>query len=172
MTQTATAATTTTANDAAMEKKAHKALFRSQVMSGTTPIQLKAKAIRSKMILSNAPGAGGKVAATSNGQKLPSLFKETNFQYLGDTVIIWNLKEYLDHPKWKEDALRRSLKRRQREESLAMSSASNSKSCISLQGGGGLNSKNRKKRFRAVVEALYQKSLAENKTAAIPGKSN
>mmetsp|Transcript_23321 Transcript_23321/g.57394 ORF Transcript_23321/g.57394 Transcript_23321/m.57394 type:complete len:173 (-) Transcript_23321:293-811(-) len=164
MSQTATTETTTAVNDAAMEKKAQKALFRSQVMNGTTPIQLKAKAIRSKVILSNAPGAGSKSIANSNGQKLPSLFKETNFQYLGDTVVIWNLKEYLDHPKWKEDALRRSLKRRQREASLAMASASNKKSSISLHDGGGvgLNSKSRKKRFRAVVEALYQKSLGED----------
>ncbi|KAL3930204.1 MAG: hypothetical protein SGBAC_011863 [Bacillariaceae sp.] len=138
-------------------------------MSGTTPIQLKANAIRSKVILSNAAGSGGN-KVNANGQKLPTLFKETNFQYLGDTVVIWNLKEYLDHPKWKEDALRRSLKRRQREASLAMSSASsNTKSSAPMTNGGsgnrsdnGLKNKSRKKRFRAVVEALYQKSLDDN----------
>lgn len=136
------------------------ALFRSQVMNGTTPIQLKAKAIRSKVIMTNASaGAGGK--SVSVGSKTPSLFKEPNFQYLGDTVVIWNLKEYLDQPKWREDALRRSLKRRQREESLAMTSASKKICFVSLP-GADIKSKSRRKRFRAIVEALYQKSLEEN----------
>lgn len=51
------------------------ALFRQRVLAKTTPVQQEAARIRS--------------------MKISSLrFKEAGFKYIGDTVVIWNLREY------------------------------------------------------------------------------
>jgi hypothetical protein len=35
-------------------------------------------------------------------------FKDTNIQYFDETVVIWNIREFMSVTKWREDALRRS----------------------------------------------------------------
>jgi hypothetical protein len=69
---------------------------------------------------------------------------------MGDTVIIWNLREYLDNPKWKEDALRKSSKRKAR--SLEEGDESSKFKPLA----------NSRKRFRRIMEELYQNTLQES----------
>jgi hypothetical protein len=45
-----------------------------------------------------------------------SRFRETGFQYTGDTVVVWNVTDYYDNPKWREDARRRAKRRQQQAE--------------------------------------------------------
>jgi hypothetical protein len=104
-------------------------LFREQVMNGTSDVQRQAKGKRSKSI-----------------EKKGRLFREPGFTYIGDTVIIWSLREYLANPKWKEDALRKSSKRRAR----------NGHRTHPIIVG------NNRKRFRRVMEGLYKASLEES----------
>jgi hypothetical protein len=92
-------------------------------MNGTTDLQLQAKLKRSKIIL-------------------PKRFKEPNFKYMGDTVVVWDMRQcFANH---KEELLRKAYKRKARSESK-------------LQAHAPL--RNNRKRFRAVYEKLYQQSL-------------
>ena len=34
-------------------------------------------------------------------------FKDANIQYFGETVVIWNVREFMSVTKWREDAVRR-----------------------------------------------------------------
>jgi len=70
-------------------------LWKEQVMKGMTPQQ---KSLRDQVMKKQIP---------------KGRFREPGFTYLGDTVILWSLQEYFNHPKWKEDAIRKSQKRNQ-----------------------------------------------------------
>ena len=135
-----------TDTDCATHKEVReKEKWREQVLAGTTPTQLKAKEIRAKAI--------------PKGR-----FKETDFNFLGDTVLVWDTHQYMDNPMWREDAIRKSKKRklRQLNNELANSSAASSSA------NDGIHSSNaavgrkmsRKKRFEQTMEMLYQKSLS------------
>jgi hypothetical protein len=43
-------------------------------------------------------------------------FRETGFVALQQTIVLWNLVDYLQNAKWKEDAMRISYKRMQRQQ--------------------------------------------------------
>ena len=127
------------------KEQRQQAKFREQVMSGTTPIQLEAKEKRSKVV---------NPTSTVAKHKHAFLFREKGFGYLGDTVIVWRLKEYLNNSKWKEDALRKSSKRKQQfqhQESSATTSCNK-------------KGTSRRKRCRQVLENLYQQSLKNTST--------
>ena len=98
------------------------ALFRDQVLQGKAPIQLALQEKRSKGV------AKGR-------------FREPGFRYMGDTVIIWSLREYLANPKWKEDALRKASKRKAR------------------HGGVRPALRNSRRRFRRIMQQLYEQNL-------------
>lgn len=107
--------------------------WKEQVLAGTTPTQLKAKEIREKAI--------------PKGR-----FRERDFCYLGDTLVLWDLKQYLANPAWRDDAVRKSKKRKMRQLNNEVGNApmiSSSKR------------RNRRKRFQQKMEELYQKSLME-----------
>ncbi|CAB9519582.1 expressed unknown protein [Seminavis robusta] len=110
------------------------AQWREQVLAGTTPLQVRAEELRNKAIP-------------------PGRFKESGFSYLGDSVVLWDLQQYLTNPTWKEEAVRKSNKRktRQRNNDLATAAA-----VIP----NGHRKKNRRQRFQDVMDGLYQKSLS------------
>ena len=113
-------------NCAVHKEQREQALFREQVLKGTSLIQRQAREKRSKLIRKGR-------------------FREPGFCYMGDTVVIWNLREYLKNPKWKEDALRKSSKRNSR------SSERQTKPLM-----------NSRKRFRRIINELYEQSLKES----------
>jgi hypothetical protein len=111
------------------ECEAHKearqqTLWNKQILSGTTWIHQRGKDKRAKLL--------------PKGR-----FREPGFTYLGDTVVVWNVREYLANPKWKEDALRKANKR----------TARAAESSIGKPTGTS------RKRFRRLVEDRYQTSL-------------
>ena len=112
------------------ECEAHKearqqTLWNKQILSGTTWIQELVKDKRSKLLPKRR-------------------FREPGFTYLGDTVVVWNVRDYLANPKWKDDALRKANKRKAR--------AAESSSI-------GKPTETSRKRFRRLVEDRYQRSL-------------
>ena len=38
-------------------------------------------------------------------------FHDSNIQYFGETVVIWNIREFMNVTKWREDAIRRSKRK-------------------------------------------------------------
>ena len=98
------------------KEQREQAIFRDQVLNGTTDVQRALQEKRSKLIVKGR-------------------FRESGFNYMGDTVIIWNLREYLANPKWKEEAIRKSSKRRRHRRSNHSSTiGKTNKSTVSTQG--------------------------------------
>jgi type II restriction/modification system DNA methylase subunit YeeA len=73
---------------------------------------------------------------------LPNIYRESGFIYSEQTVKIWDIREFMANPKWKEEAVRKSEKRRAR-------AASKTQLKIS------------RKRFRSFIDNWYRNSLKE-----------
>lgn len=109
--------------------------WKEQVLSGSTPLQLRAKEKRSKAIPVGR-------------------FKERDFSYLGDSVVLWDLQQYLANPTWREDAIRKSKKRRTRQMNHDLSSSTTATT------GNVPTRKCRRQRFEHTMEALLKQSLS------------
>jgi hypothetical protein len=97
--------------------------WRQDVLAGATMVQRKAAQKRSHSIIEKA-------------------FKEKKFAYMNQTILIWSLDEYLQNPKWRDDAIRKAEKRKAYE-------SMDQKIVL----------KNSQKRFRALLERKYQDSI-------------
>ncbi|KAL9179198.1 hypothetical protein ACHAXT_008488 [Thalassiosira profunda] len=42
----------------------------------------------------------------------PGMFRDPAIRYFGETVVLWNVREFLRVPKWREDAMRRARQRK------------------------------------------------------------
>lgn len=115
-------------------KSKDQALWRQRVLDGSTVVQKTAKRIRSSVI--------------PKGR-----FKETGFVYQGDTVVIWNLLEYLANPKWRDDALRKSNRRRARDIDAALSEGVSVSHLKPARNNG--------RRFRTIMDDSYKRSLGK-----------
>ncbi len=52
-----------------------------------------------------------RTAASKRASKVtPGMFHDANMQYFGETVVIWNVHEFWRNDKWREDAIRRSVR--------------------------------------------------------------
>jgi hypothetical protein len=78
-------------------KSRAQAQWRKDVLEGATEIQRLA-AQRRKLRIPEVPGK--------------RFFRESGFVYQGDTVVIWDLHKYARNAKWRDDAIRKSLRRR------------------------------------------------------------
>lgn len=105
------------------------ALWKAQVLEGTTDTQLLVKQIRSR--------------AVCKGR-----FREKGFRYQGDTIVIWDLRQYMRNQKWRDDAIRKSARRNAREE------------CDGLVGKRTFRKPlgNSRKRFHRLIEEHHQRS--------------
>jgi len=110
-------------------------LWKEHVLAGTTDTQKQAKEIRAKAIP-------------------PGRFKESNFSYMGDSVVLWDIQQYFSNDTWREDALRKSNKRKTRQFNHDCSSGRSAPS-----GAAASGKKGRRQRFHDTMEALYLKSL-------------
>jgi len=113
-----------------------KARLDEAILNGTTDIQIEAAMKRASAIL-------------------PGTFREKAFQYHSETSVLWSFNDYMAVPKWKEDTIRKSLKRSRRRESTKASPGDIS-SAVQRK-------VNRKQRFKRVMDDLYKKSQAESK---------
>lgn len=77
---------------------------------------------------------------------LPGSFRESGFSFLNQTITIWNRQEFMSNKKWREDAVRRADKRQARRNM--------SRTVKPML-------RNSIKRFRRVMNGLYQKSLKQ-----------
>ena len=105
----------------------------------------------------------------------PHTFRDTSFEFLGETILLWSLTEYFKVDKWREEAIRRS---RRNEEAREIDLWLVKRKEVEKQGGGGGNgggsgvgnlggrkktSRRRRRPFRQVMDALYEKSIANQK---------
>jgi hypothetical protein len=102
------------------------------VLVGTTPLQRRAQDMRSKAIPSGR-------------------FKESGFSYLGDSVVLWDLQQYMANPAWRDEAVRKSKKRLERKRNHDLGS-----SVV----GDATRKKGRRQSFQDTMERLYQQSLS------------
>ena len=103
------------------------AAWKAQVLDRTTPVQLRAAGLRARRIIDRK-----------------GFLKEPGFVYTGDTIVIWNIREYLANSKWKDDAIRKSLRRHERNE---------------FQAAKTKRLGNSRKRFRLIIEQWLQESM-------------
>lgn len=150
------------------KEQRQQALFKEQVMAGTTPIQLQAKEMRTVMRIDNSNVGKSRSTSRSSGRDR-FFFRESAFQYLGDTVVIWKLSDYLEKPKWKEEALRKAAKRKQIMNNYSSSEigiAGTTSIIISDDAKKGKRKLSRRQRCRRIMESLYQQSLQHQSSAA------
>jgi hypothetical protein len=104
-----------------------KSIWKQEVMTATTPLQLQAHWKRSQII--------------KPSQK--RLIKEPNFTYLGDTVIIWSIRKGLQNPKkpsLAEDILPKAAKHK-----MLQDNKHHTENIL----------RNNRKQFQTVMEGLY-----------------
>ena len=120
--------------------------WRAAVLAGTTDVQMFAAAKRKALLPKH------------------HTFRECGFVYAGDTVVIWNFKEYYACPRWRDDARRRSVRRQQTAADAALVTlASSSSSSPEQQHHPRRRIKNSRTRFRQWVEQKYQEHLRQTK---------
>ena len=107
-----------------------------------------------------------------NSKVAKGAFKDSNIQYFGETVVIWNIREFMSVTKWREDAVRRS-KRKLGGSSVGdvigkrkrgRNDSSSTDHCIDDNNNNTDErpmKKSRRKKFADVCQALLQKSLNE-----------
>jgi hypothetical protein len=134
------------------QEQRQKVGWKHQVMTGTTPLQQRAQWKRSQVIKIN----------NSNHKKQKSFLKEPNFKYIGDTVVVWDIRQYLQQEQQQQQYKRdeRWRKVNQRKKALL----------LQLDAGVVNNNtpssppvlRNNRKRFQVIYQRLLQKSLHEN----------
>jgi len=86
-------------------------------------------------------------------------FHEPAFRYLGETLLIWDLRAYMSNAKWRDDAIRKS--RRYVESQLYLQSYPKSfkRKQFDMDVPPHETTGGRKKKFKRVMDQLYRKSL-------------
>jgi hypothetical protein len=105
------------------------AAWKEQVLAGTTAVQ--------------------RAAAERRRLRIPakSFMREPGFVYSGDTVVIWDIRVFASVPKWKEDALRKSLRRKKQQlESATLAQEERRPKRL----------RNSRKRFHRIMEERYR----------------
>ena len=106
------------------------------------------------------------------------MFRDPAIRYFGETVVLWNAREFLRVPKWRDDAMRRARQRKGGGGAVELSDAAGTgRRKRAREGGeeaaGGAAGRvdnegtkterplSRQKRFRMVMDRLYRESLVE-----------
>ena len=81
---------------------------------------------------------------------------EPAFRYLQESLVVWDCRRYLDNPKWREDAIRRS-ERNKRAREVFVAAAGSKKE----EEGPKKRRKEegRKRRFQRIMNDLYEASV-------------
>lgn len=82
-----------------------------------------------------------KAAAIERSNRIPKgRFREPNFKYQGDTVVIWDIREFRRNPEWRKEAMKKAFRQlKYLDETTA------------------LRLKSSRKRFHRVIQELYKK---------------
>jgi hypothetical protein len=106
-------------------------------MTGTTPLQQKAQWKRSQLIR----------------KKHRLHVKEPKFKYIGDTVVVWDVRQYLQEQN-KDELLRKSYKRKRALLDVVLLNEDQ----VQPTSPPPPMLRNNRKRFRAIYQQLYQES--------------
>lgn len=140
---------------------------------------------RNKSILEGTDEITRAASAKRASKVAPGIFHDPNVHYFGETVVIWDVREFLNVQKWREDAMRRSRNNSSRKDGRAVSAVGggggrkrksgegdtrHGSTAVAVVAGkeewrnddvGGEKNLSRKKRFRALCDRLHRKSLRE-----------
>lgn len=84
---------------------------------------------------------------------------EPAFRYLQESLIVWDCRQYLDNPKWREDAIRRSERNKRAREVFVAAAVSGSNTKKEEEDGPKKRKKEgRKRRFQRIMNELYDAS--------------
>ena len=84
---------------------------------------------------------------------------EPAFRYLQESLVVWDCRRYLDNPKWREDAIRRSERnKRAREVFVAAGGSGSTKKEEEEDGPKKRKKEGRKRRFQRIMNELYEAS--------------
>jgi hypothetical protein len=122
------------------------ALWKEQVLAGKTDVQIEAARIR-KMRIQNGIG------------KQRCFFREPGFVYQGDTVVVWDIRAYASNPKWRDDAIRKSTRRKRAELAAKIGVHENGSTLPHRR------LRNSRKRFSRIMNVLYE-SMGQSNGAA------
>jgi len=78
---------------------------------------------------------------------------EPAFRYLQESLIVWDCRQYLDNPKWREDAIRRSERNKRAREVFAGGAGKAEEKTFPKKKEG------RKRRFQRIMTELYDASV-------------
>ena len=102
------------------------------------------------------------MAAQKRSAKVaPGIFHDSDIQYFGETVVIWNLGDFMKVTKWREDAIRRS---RRNEDNMVSGCEKKKREDGESRNKVGLKEikcMGREKKFKSLCDQLYQKSLSK-----------
>lgn len=91
-----------------------------------------------------------KIAADLRDRAIPQgSHREPNIKYIGETLVFWNIHEFLKNPKWCKEAMRKAKK--QEELSRSYTTTKQVKSRVK-----------RKTKFNQVMNLLFNQSLENN----------
>ena len=86
---------------------------------------------------------------------------EPAFRYLQESLVVWDCRQYLDNPKWREDAIRRSERNKRAREVFVAAGAAGSGSTKKEEEEDGPKKRKkegRKRRFQRIMNELYEAS--------------
>jgi len=86
----------------------------------------------------------------------PGAYHEPAFRYLGETILIWDLGQYMANPKLRDDAIRKSRRYIESQMYIRTQSRNLKRKQFAMDTP---ENENRTKRFKRVMEHLYQTSL-------------
>lgn len=86
----------------------------------------------------------------------PGLFRETAFRYLGETLLIWDIRQYCQNSKWRDDAIRKSRRYVESQLYTQVYPPNMKRKQFDVEKPF---QEGRRKRFKRVMNHLYQQSL-------------
>ena len=109
----------------------------------------------------------------------PGVFRDPAFKYMGESILIWSLTEYMANTKWKDEAIRKSLRNIESIKQAQLVEREKQKLLVEKKGNGlkklgNMDTNNeeiicarirrgsRRQRFRRIMNELYEQSLKQN----------
>ena len=83
---------------------------------------------------------------------------EPAIRYLQESLVVWDCRQYLDNPKWREDAIRRSERNKRAREVFVAAGGSGSTKKEEEDGPKKRKKEGRKRRFQRIMNELYEAS--------------
>lgn len=113
---------------------------------------------KNKSILDGTDAITRMATKKRNSKVAKGSFHDDNIQYFGETVVIWNIREFMNVTKWREDAMRRS-KRKLDDSTGTIIGRRKKQGRNDSHGTNNKPKQLRRKKFSEVCQLLLQNSL-------------